>query len=63
MAKSMAKSNEAEITIEELEQQEAVELPNRELLASVSLLGIPLIGIDGVNINIDTKGPGWLISG
>lgn len=59
----MAGSDEVEVTLEELENQEAVELPNRDLLGGVSLLGIPLIGLDGVNINVDTRGPGWLISG
>ena len=60
---NMVYSEENRFTKDELEHQEAAELPTRELLLGVSLLGIPLVGLDGVNINVDTKGPGWLISG
>jgi hypothetical protein len=55
-------SSERELTIEELEAEEAVELPRRELLATVSVLGLPLIGVSDVAVNVDTSGPGWLIS-
>jgi hypothetical protein len=47
-------------TLEELDSQHTAELPGRNLLAGISLLGIPLLGIDGVNVNLDTKGPNWL---
>lgn len=49
------------MTIEELEGQHASELPDRDLLIGLSLLGIPLLGLDGVNVNVDTSGPNWLI--
>ena len=49
-----------DFSIEELESQHIAELPGRQLLAGLSLLGLPLIGIDGVNVNIDTSGPNWL---
>ena len=47
-------------TQEELEDQHAAELPSRNLLIGVSLLGIPLVGVDGVTVNVDTRGPNWL---
>lgn len=49
-----------DFTVEELDSQHTAELPGRQLLAGLSLLGIPLIGVDGVNVNIDTRGPNWL---
>jgi hypothetical protein len=49
------------MTIEELEAQHASTLPDRDLLIGLSLLGIPLLGVDGVNVNVDTSGPNWLI--
>ena len=52
-----------EMTIEEMENETMIELPNRELLLGISLLGIPLVGLDGVTVNVDTGGPGWLIHG
>jgi hypothetical protein len=59
----MTNNDRSEITMEELEVQEASELPRRELLATVSLLGMPVLGISDVAINLDVSGPGWLISG
>ena len=56
-------NSEIEMSVEELDSQHAAELPGRELLIGVSVLGIPLAGIDGVAVNVDTSGPGWLISG
>ena len=44
----------------ELESEIAVELPRRDLMLGISLLGIPLLTLDGVNVNIDTAGPNWL---
>lgn len=50
-------------TIDELEDQHAAELPARDLLAALTLFGIPLVGVSGVSANVDTSGPGWLIQG
>lgn len=58
----MTQNSEFEITMDELEVQEASELPSRELLATISVLGLPLLGISDVSVNLDTSGPGWLIS-
>lgn len=48
------------LTLEELDGQRAAVLPARDLLIGVSLLGIPLAGVDGVAVNVDTRGPNWL---
>lgn len=48
-------------TKEELEHQHTMELPSRDLLASIILFGIPLAGVSDVAVNVDTSGPGWLI--
>lgn len=48
------------LSIEELDHQHAVQLPDRSLLIGLSLLGIPLVGVDGVSLNVDTSGPNWL---
>jgi hypothetical protein len=58
----MEQELEQSISIEELSAEKAVELPNRHLLATVSVLGIPLLGVSDVAVNVDTTGPGWLIS-
>lgn len=50
----------ADFTIAELDSQRAAELPARDLLIGVSLLGIPLAGLDGVAVNVNTSGPNWL---
>jgi hypothetical protein len=49
-----------DLTIDELDAQLATELPARDLLIGVSLLGIPLAGLDGVAVNVNTSGPNWL---
>ena len=49
-----------DFTLDELDSQHTAELPGRNLLAGISLFGIPLVGVDGVNANIDTRGPNWL---
>jgi hypothetical protein len=54
---------QAGMSIEEMDAQKAVELPGRELLAGISVLGIPLASIDGVTVNVNTAGPGWLFHG
>lgn len=48
---------------DELQAQHTAELPRRELLASVILFGIPIAGVSDVAVNVNTSGPGWLISG
>ncbi len=50
-----------DFTVEELDGQHAVELPARDLMIGISLLGIPLAGLDGVAVNVDTSGPNWLL--
>lgn len=50
-------------TLEELEHQHIAELPRRDLLASISILGLPLLTVSDVSANINTAGPGYLISG
>ena len=50
------------ISFEELDHQQASELPGRDLLIGVSLLGIPLAGVSGVDVVVNTSGPGWLVS-
>ncbi|MFP5318742.1 MAG: hypothetical protein ACLGI2_10670 [Acidimicrobiia bacterium] len=52
--------NDRGLTVEELDAQHAAELPDRSLLIGVSLLGIPLVGVDGIAVNVDTSGPNWL---
>ncbi len=47
-----------EFTVEELESQHAAELPGRDLMAALSVLGIPLLGISDVTVNI--SGPRFL---
>lgn len=49
-----------ELTLAELEGQHAAELPRRDLLIGVSVLGIPLAGVSDVAVNVDTSGPNWL---
>ena len=49
-----------ELTVAELDGQHTAELPRRDLLIGVSLLGIPLAGVSDVSVNVDTQGPNWL---
>jgi hypothetical protein len=46
--------------MEELEGQRAEVLPARDLLLGISVLGLPLVGLDGLAVNVDTRGPNWL---
>lgn len=41
-----------DLTWEELDGQRAAELPDRELLITVSLLGIPIVSVTGINLSI-----------
>jgi hypothetical protein len=52
--------SDIDLTVEELESQHAAALPARELMIGVSLLGLPLVGLDGLAVNVDTSGPNWL---
>ena len=53
-------TNDVEIPLAELDRQQASELPGRDLLIGISVLGIPLAGLDGVSVNVNTSGPDWL---
>lgn len=50
------------LVAKDLENERAVELPKRHLMATVSVLGLPLVGVSDVGANVDTSGPGWLVS-
>lgn len=50
-------------TASELEAQQAEDLPQREQMLALTLLGLPLVGVAGVDVNVDTTGPGWLVGG
>ena len=49
-----------EIPVEELEREHAAELPGRDLLISIFVLGIPLAVIGDVSTVLSTAGPSWL---
>ena len=51
-----------EISVEELEHEHAAELPGRELLIGISLLGIPLVYVPDLGAVLSTAGPNWLAS-
>lgn len=57
----MNQKHERNLGIAELRTEMAVVLPSRHLLATVSVLGLPLVGVSDVAVNVDTSGPGWLI--
>jgi hypothetical protein len=48
----MTNTEHISLTSEDLEGQLAAELPDRELLITVTLLGIPIIGLQGINLSI-----------
>lgn len=48
------------LSVEELDREQATELPGRDLLLGVSILGLPLASLDGLSVNVDTSGPNWL---
>jgi hypothetical protein len=45
-----------EIPFEELEQEQASELPDRNLLMSITLPGIPMLGFNGLTCTINASG-------
>ena len=57
----MKDATDKALSISELSDEAATELPNRQLLATVSLLGLPLVGVSDVGVFVDTSGPGWLV--
>lgn len=48
----MNETQTSEFTCDELEQQHTAELPNRDLLLALTVLGIPLVGVTGINVSI-----------
>lgn len=48
----MNETNTSEFTCDELAQQHTAELPNRDLLLALTVLGIPVVGVTGINISI-----------
>ena len=52
-----------DVGLAEMAEQQAFELPARELLLGLSVLGLPLLGVSGLDVNVNTSGPGWLIKG
>lgn len=57
---SIMSTNNDPFTNAELAEQQCAELPARELMIGISLLGIPLVGLDGLSANVNTAGPNWL---
>jgi hypothetical protein len=57
----MEQSKVEALNVEDLAAETALELPARHLLATVSVLGLPLLGVSDVAVNINTGGPGWVI--
>lgn len=49
-----------DFSVEELASQHVAELPGRQLMAALTVLGLPLVGVSGVDVNINTAGPNWL---
>ena len=52
--------NDNAFTDEELSDQRSAELPARNLMIGISVLGIPLVSLDGLAANVNTAGPNWL---
>lgn len=44
----------------ELDGQHSAELPARDLFVTLTVLGLPLAGVAGLDANVDTSGPNWL---
>ena len=45
-----------EIPVEELEQEQASELPGRDLLMTIALPAIPILGFNGLTCTINASG-------
>lgn len=58
----MNRNDSCKLEVDELSAEVAEVLPRRRLLATVTVLGLPLVGVTDVAVNADTSGPGWLIS-
>ena len=43
----MIEHTEAEFSVRELEEQHAAELPSRDLLLTISAVGLPIVGVSG----------------
>lgn len=56
----MNHENASDFTLEDLQGQHTAELPARDLMIGVSVLGLPLAGVSDVGVTIDTSGPNWL---
>jgi hypothetical protein len=57
----MTKGTVRDLSAEEMDSEHAAELPARDLMVGISLLGIPLVSLDGLTVNVTTAGPNWLI--
>ncbi len=44
-----------ELSLEEMEEQHAVELPPRDLMIAVTVLGIPIVGVHGVQLSLNVS--------
>ena len=56
----MSYQDEAAFTTAELDNQHTAELPARDLMIGISVLGLPLLSLDGLAVNVNTAGPNWL---
>ena len=43
------------MTLADLEEQYAVELPARDLMIAVTVLGIPVVGLQGVQLSLNVS--------
>ena len=56
----MTTTNGASFSADEIANQHTAELPARDLMIGISILGLPLVGVDGLSANVNTSGPNWL---
>ena len=50
----------SDYTLEDLQGQHTAELPARDLMIGVSVLGLPLATVSDVSVTLNTTGPNWL---
>lgn len=50
--------NSTDFTTQDLDSQHTAELPSRDLLAALTIFGLPLVGVSDVGVNI--AGPRFL---